>query len=162
MASPARSPVPQIRTPPSPEAPKESAVSRLLITPITFLSFLLSLALIDSHNHRLRTKTHSHSPSRSRPTAFLGRVRNFLHGLVWKEVDAGPYAYVRSPTLTVAEGQRERSASSSPSRRSGEKDEPWHWHTKQRKMMRAEVEDAFRWDWVVICDGVVDGWILEK
>lgn len=28
--------------------------------------------------------------------------------------------------------------------------EPWHWHTKQRKMMRAEVEDAFRVrKWVV-------------
>jgi len=28
--------------------------------------------------------------------------------------------------------------------------EPWHWHTKQRKMMRAEVEDAFKVrKWVV-------------
>ncbi|KAH9221693.1 hypothetical protein DL95DRAFT_421582 [Leptodontidium sp. 2 PMI_412] len=151
MASPSRSLVPQIRSPPSPTAPKESAVSRLLITPITFLSFLLSLALIDSHNHRLRTKTHSHSPSRSQPTTLLGRIRNFLHRLVWKEVDAGPYAYVRSLNLTVAADGQERSASSSPSRRGGEKDEPWHWHTKQRKMMRAEVEDAFKVrKWVVI------------
>jgi hypothetical protein len=23
------------------------------------------------------------------------------------------------------------------------KEEPWHWHTKQRKMMKAEVEEAF-------------------
>ncbi|KAH7364133.1 hypothetical protein BKA65DRAFT_490492 [Rhexocercosporidium sp. MPI-PUGE-AT-0058] len=153
MASPARSPVPAIRSPPSPEAPKENALRRLLITPMLFLSFLLSLALVDSQNHRLRTKTHWHSPSRSQPTTLLGHVRNFLHGLVWKEVDAGPYAYVRSPNLTVGEGQRERSASasSSPSRRSGENDEPWHWHTKQRKMMRAEVEDAFKVrKWVVV------------
>ncbi|PVH85813.1 hypothetical protein DL98DRAFT_511348 [Cadophora sp. DSE1049] len=162
MSSPPRSPIPQIRSPPPPEAPKESAVSRLLITPITFLSFLLSLALIDSHNHRLRTKTHSHSPSRSQPTTLLGRLRSFLHSLVWKEVDQGPYAYVKSPNLdpNVGDGARERSASGSRSpRRSGErererekeKDEPWHWHTKQRKMMRAEVEDAFKVrKWVVV------------
>ncbi|KAH7417365.1 hypothetical protein BKA64DRAFT_298917 [Cadophora sp. MPI-SDFR-AT-0126] len=160
MSSPPRSPIPQIRSAP-PEAPKESAVSRLLITPITFLSFILSLALIDSHNHHLRTKTHSHSPSRSQPTTLLGRIRTSLHGLIWKEVDQGPYAYVRSPNLdpNVGQGSRERSASGSrsPRRRSGdgvrekEKDEPWHWHTKQRKMMRAEVEDAFKVrKWVVV------------
>jgi len=79
-----------------------------------------------------------------------------LHSLVWKEVDQGPYAYVKSPNLdpnvNVGEGGRERSASGSRSpRRIGEKDEPWHWHTKQRKMMKAEVEDAFRVrKWVVI------------
>lgn len=59
----------------------------------------------------------------------------------------------------VGQGSRERSASGSrsPRRRSGdgvrekEKDEPWHWHTKQRKMMRAEVEDAFKVrKWVVV------------
>merc|ERR1712225_27743 len=84
------------------------------------------------------------------------RIRNILHSLVWKEVDQGPYAYVKSPNLdpnvNVGEGGRERSASGSRSpRRIGEKDEPWHWHTKQRKMMKAEVEDAFRVrKWVVI------------
>ncbi|KAL2072616.1 hypothetical protein VTL71DRAFT_11959 [Oculimacula yallundae] len=168
MASPALSPAPQIRTPPSPEAPKESAVSRLFITPITFLSFLLSLALVDTHNHHLRTRTHFHSPSRSQPTTFFGRLHTFLHGLVYKEVDAGPYAYVRSPNLDVKEGEngRERSRSgsgnlelspnASPRRRSGEIDEPWHWHTKQKKMMRAELEDAFKLrKWVVLFLGAV-------
>ncbi|KAK0119240.1 hypothetical protein ONS95_008094 [Cadophora gregata] len=158
MSSPPRSPIPQIRSPLPPEAPKESAISRLLITPITFVSFLLSLALIDSQNHRLRTKTHSHSPSRTQPTTLLGHIRDSLHGLVYKEVDQGPYAYVRSPNLIVnaREGLRERSASGSRSpRRSGERErekaEPWHWHTKQRKMMRAEVEDAFKVrKWVVV------------
>jgi hypothetical protein len=30
-------------------------------------------------------------------------------------------------------------------------DEPWHWHTKQRHMMKAEMDDAFRVrKWVVV------------
>jgi hypothetical protein len=41
----------------------------------------------------------------------------------------------------------------------GEKEkEPWHWHTKQRHMMKAEMDDAFRVrKWVVVflvCSGV--------
>lgn len=43
----------------------------------------------------------------------------------------GPYAYVRSADAKVGSG-------------GGGTDEPWHWHTKQRKMMRAEVADAFK------------------
>jgi len=33
----------------------------------------------------------------------------------------------------------------------GKEEEPWHWHTKQRHMMKAEMEDAFRVrKWVVV------------
>ena len=33
----------------------------------------------------------------------------------------------------------------------GKEDEPWHWHTKQRHMMKAEMDDAFRVrKWVVV------------
>ncbi|PBP19570.1 hypothetical protein BUE80_DR009589 [Diplocarpon rosae] len=127
-----------------PEAPKESVISRLVITPVAFLSFLLSLALIDSHNHNLR---HSHSLSRAQPTTLLGQVRQLLHSLVFTEVgEKGPYAYVKSPGSR--EMEPEKDANSSPDRA---KEEPWHWHTKQRKMMRAEMEDAFKLrKWVVI------------
>jgi hypothetical protein len=42
-----------------------------------------------------------------------------------------PYAYVRNMDGKIKdEVERE--------------DEPWHWNTKQRKMMKAEVSDAFR------------------
>ena len=43
-----------------------------------------------------------------------------------------PYAYVRSPDSGLKDGKGEGNG------------EPWHWHTKQRKMMKAEVADAFR------------------
>jgi hypothetical protein len=40
---------------------------------------------------------------------------------------ASPYAYVGAKT-GVAKGKD---------------DEPWHWHTKQRQQMKAEISDAF-------------------
>ncbi|TVY67362.1 hypothetical protein LSUE1_G009504, partial [Lachnellula suecica] len=117
MASRPNSPSTALRSPPLPEAPKESAISRLLIAPLTFLSFLLSLALIDSHNHSLRNT----SPPPS-------RIHSFFHALIFKP--ASPYAYIKSPNGQGNEKEREK--------------EPWHWHTKQRKMMKAEMDDAFR------------------
>ncbi|CAL3962332.1 unnamed protein product [Diplocarpon coronariae] len=144
------------------ETPKESAISRLVITPLVFLSFLLSLALIDSHNHNLR---HSHSPSHAQPTTVLGHIRQLIHSLIFTEVkDRGPYAYVKSPASR--EMEQERDASSSSGRAN---EEPWHWHTKQGKMMRAEMEDAFKLrKWVVIAlvgvlfNGVMAVWMLGR
>ncbi|CZR51006.1 uncharacterized protein PAC_00881 [Phialocephala subalpina] len=142
MSSPTRSP--PIISPPPPEAPKESAVVRLFITPITFISFLLSLALIDSNNHHLRT--HSHSPSRPPPSTFLGRLQQFFHSLIFKKVEESPYAYVKSPD--AKEGERARSGTRQG--KEGEK-EPWHWHTKQRHLMKAEMDDAFKVrKWVLV------------
>jgi hypothetical protein len=44
--------------------------------------------------------------------------------------EPSPYAYVKSPDAKE-DGERKDG-------------EPWHWHTKQRKMMKAEMDDAFR------------------
>jgi hypothetical protein len=63
---------------------------------------------------------------------------------------APPYAHIRSP-----EGKSE--------------EEPWHWHTKQREQMRAEVADAFRVRrWVVgallagVLSSLVGAWVLGR
>ncbi|KAF8866670.1 hypothetical protein BDZ45DRAFT_279872 [Acephala macrosclerotiorum] len=145
----------QITSPPSPEAPKESTVVRLFITPIIFISFLLSLALIDSQNHHLRTHSHSHSPSRPPPSTIFGRIKEFFHPLVFKQVPESPYAYVKSPDGK----ERERSGNRSRTRGiegKGMEEEPWHWHTKQRHLMKAEMDDAFRVrKWVVVALAVV-------
>ncbi|TVY85693.1 hypothetical protein LAWI1_G008567, partial [Lachnellula willkommii] len=127
MSSRPQSPSNGIRAPPSAEAPKESAISRLLIAPLTFVSFLLTLALIDSRNHALRT--HTHNPL----SAPFARIKALLHSLIFKRVpEPSPYSYVRSPDAKSGVGHVEG------------KEEPWHWHTKQRKMMKAEMDDAFR------------------
>ncbi|TVY37696.1 hypothetical protein LOCC1_G007257 [Lachnellula occidentalis] len=132
MSSRPQSPSNGIRAPPSAEAPKESAISRLLIAPLTFISFLLTLALIDARNHALRTHSHTKAPS-----APLARLKSLLHTLIFKRVpEASPYSYVRSPDAKSESGVGNGNVQS--------KEEPWHWHTKQRKMMKAEMDEAFR------------------
>jgi hypothetical protein len=116
----------------------------MLIAPLTFISFLLSLALIDSRNHSLRT--HSHSPSRPPPSTIFGHAKAFIHSLIYKSTPSSPYSYIRSPNSRSSlykEGKGKE--------KEKEKDEPWHWHTKQRHMMKAEMDDAFRVrKWVVV------------
>lgn len=46
-----------------------------------------------------------------------------------------PYSYVKSPN-TQQKGRDGLDAKAG-------KDEPWHWNTKQRKMMKLEFTDAF-------------------
>ncbi|KAL3417957.1 hypothetical protein PVAG01_10967 [Phlyctema vagabunda] len=99
------------------ESPREGLIVRFLITPLTFISFLFSLALIDAHN----------SSVRSAPD----QPRSLLSRMIWKD-SPEPYAYVRSPHPKEGaspEGKGTR--------------EPWHWHSKQKKMMKMEVADAF-------------------
>ncbi|KAB8302084.1 hypothetical protein EYC80_005535 [Monilinia laxa] len=137
MSSPARrSPA----SPTFPEAPKESAVVRFIIAPITFISFLISLFLIDRRNSSLRL--HQHSQPRTYPNTFFGRIKEFLHKLVFKPQ---PYAYIKSPYRGQnAEGDKQR------------EEEPWHWRTKQKKMMKMEVSDAFKLrQWVLVGMAVV-------
>ncbi|KAF7906795.1 hypothetical protein EAF00_001073 [Botryotinia globosa] len=147
MSSPTRrspalsqSPSPSHHSPILPEAPKESAVVRLIIAPITFISFLISLLIIDSRNSYLRI--HQHSEPRTYPNTFIGRIQEFLHKLIFKPQ---PYAYIKSPSRGQnAEGIKRK------------EEEPWHWNTKQKKMMKVEVSDAFRFrQWVLIGMAVV-------
>lgn len=117
-------------------------INQLLIAPLTFLSFLLSLALISSRNDELRRK--SHTPSRpSSPStnpSFLARTKSTVNGWIWTERKGGPYDYVRSPDATPDGNEKEKMARNGGKEKEENK---WHWHTKQREMMRMEVADAF-------------------
>lgn len=54
---------------------------------------------------------------------------------------ASPYAYVKSSEKEEIRNKGEKKGG----------DEPWHWHTKQRHMMKAEMDEAFRVrKWVVV------------
>ncbi|KAH8603153.1 hypothetical protein B0O99DRAFT_491003, partial [Bisporella sp. PMI_857] len=122
------SPANGLRAPPAPEAPKESVVSRLFIAPLTFISFLFSLALIDWKNNS--TRTHYHPANAPPPTTIFGRVKTLFHFIIFKPSSASnPYAYVRVSEKAGGDNKNSKS---------------WHWHTKQRKMMKAEFVDAFK------------------
>ncbi len=82
------------------------------MTPVNFVSFLVSLVLVDIHYTRLRMHTHAESRS---------RLPNWLHNLLYRK---HPYEYMRQ-------------------KKNGSH-EPWYYHSKQKKLMKMEAEDAFR------------------
>lgn len=94
---------------------------QVVMTPVIFVSFLFSLAWVDFRYSLMRSHSHSETPS---------RMPHWLHRLLYRE---SPYQYVRVNAISPA--------AIAPS----EKDEGqrWHYHTKQRKLMKMEVDDAF-------------------
>lgn len=73
---------------------------------------------------------------------------------MFKDVETSPYAYVKSPDARVTTEDDSKSSNRSTE---GEK-EPWHWHTKQRHMMKAEMDDAFKLrKWVLLALAI--GWV---
>lgn len=113
---------------PSPTAPnhgdapttKLSAVYKAVLTPIIFVSFLASLAWVDFCYSLIRSHNHSDTPS---------RMPRWLHQVLYREA---PYQYVRVDS---------RSPTTSPAKKDGAR---WYYHTKQRKLMKMEAEDAFQ------------------
>lgn len=90
------------------------------MTPVIFISFLASLAWVDFRYMLMRSHTHSDATS---------RMPRWLHTLLYRDT---PYQYVRV----------DRSKPNTPT--AGDQETKWHYHTKQRKLMRMEAEDAFR------------------
>lgn len=82
------------------------------MTPINFVSFLVSLVLVEIHYSRLRM--HTHAVARS-------RLPNWLHHMLYHN---RPYEDARQKPSGVQE--------------------PWYYHSKQRKLMKMEAEEAFR------------------
>ncbi|MCJ1258370.1 hypothetical protein MMC24_006203 [Lignoscripta atroalba] len=76
---------PRSSTSPSPSPSSrdspDSLLSRLVFTPLLFISFLLSLLLIDNRNHN--SVTRHHSPPNESPASILG----WIFGLRWKNRD---------------------------------------------------------------------------
>jgi hypothetical protein len=95
-------------------------LAQLIMTPIIFVSFLVSLAWVDFKYYSGRV--HDHESRRSRMPALL-------HQILFRPQ---PYEYVR-----VQASSTELQADSA----SGER---WYYHTNQRKLMKMEVTDAFR------------------
>lgn len=94
--------------------------AQLVMTPVVLVSFLVSLAWVDFRYSLMRSHSHSEEPS---------MLPHWLHRILYREA---PYQYVRVDTTAPA------------SRSTGEERGRWYYHTKQRKLMRMEVDDAFQ------------------
>ncbi|KAI9842455.1 MAG: hypothetical protein M1837_007124 [Sclerophora amabilis] len=132
------------------EESQDGLFTRFLIAPLTFLSFLLSLALIDRCNRVSRASLHAASPL---PRSFLGRIGSALRSL-WATEE--PYASQRAAAGGAGAGPRRNAAQATAVgekeggsaekkrdevREGGQKD-VWTWKTKHRRMMRLEISEA--------------------
>jgi hypothetical protein len=92
---------------------------QVIMTPVIFVSFLVSLAWVDFRYTIVRSHNHD--------SGDRGRMPGWLHHVIYRR---SPYQYVK-----VKEA--------APQGRDDTRWEPYY-HSKQRKLMRMEVEDAFQ------------------
>ncbi|KAL0939355.1 uncharacterized protein CTRU02_205965 [Colletotrichum truncatum] len=98
---------------------QQSTIYKGVMTPIIFVSFLLSLAWVDIKYTLKRSRNHGHDHGG-------GWMPAWLHSIVYRR---SPYYYE----------QAQKHSSPSPSDEQGE----WYYHSKQKKLMHMEVDDAF-------------------
>ncbi|KAK1961735.1 hypothetical protein LY78DRAFT_661873 [Colletotrichum sublineola] len=96
---------------------QQSTLYKGIVTPIIFISFLLSLMWVDIRYTIQRSRNHNQG----------GWMPSWLHNVMYQR---SPYHYVQ------ARDQKNP-------RPAGEKEE-WYYHSKQKKLIRMEVDDAFQ------------------
>ncbi|KAI1082734.1 hypothetical protein F5B20DRAFT_482126 [Whalleya microplaca] len=93
---------------------RQSKLYQTIMTPIYFVSFLLSLYLVD----------HQHNKQRAQGHYAEGYLPSWLSHLLWQP---HPYQWVdRGPAPP------------------NKNEERWYYHTKQRKLLKMEAAEAFQ------------------
>ncbi|KAI0176165.1 hypothetical protein GGR52DRAFT_347978 [Hypoxylon sp. FL1284] len=100
------------------------------MTPINFITFILSLYLVDSHYHDRRMQEHSERYGRlpSWP------LPSWLDRLLFRPQ---PYGWVGRQVTTST------TTTTTTTTPNGARPERWYYHTKQKKLMKMEAADAF-------------------
>ncbi|KAK0666254.1 hypothetical protein QBC41DRAFT_154991 [Cercophora samala] len=106
----------------------QSSIYKVIMTPIIFTSFLISLFLVDTRNSALRRHYHA-SDSESRMPEWLHRIlyRYKRYEYVAVDENGKPFPISNPQTPAVSPGQ--------------EKED--YYHSKQKKLMKMEVAEAF-------------------
>jgi hypothetical protein len=97
--------------------PSTNNPAQYIMTPINFISFLVSLYLVDYHYRNKREHFHENGQKGN-------RLRDWLHQLIFRPQ---PYAWIGG-------------ASPAPPNQAGRN---WYYHTKQKKLMKMEAAEAF-------------------
>ncbi|KXJ95527.1 hypothetical protein Micbo1qcDRAFT_200915 [Microdochium bolleyi] len=96
----------------------DSKLYHTIMTPINFLTFVISLWLVSNRYEQKRADMHP-APSRSRNI-----LPEWLHRAIYRPQ---PYQYIDDQKRNPP----------------NEKDERFYYHTKQKKIMKLEAADAF-------------------
>ncbi|KAL6708701.1 hypothetical protein ACN47E_002397 [Coniothyrium glycines] len=131
----------------------DSLVSKIILTPVLFVSFLLSLFFVNYRNRARRTKHHAKTTS----------LLTYLTPSTW--LDPEPYQDPNNSTWDRkgavghvephdAIGPRD-ATTGEPSKNANKKSKPWHFHKKIRKMTKLEISDAFEMRGKVIVGMIV-------
>ncbi|KAF2792734.1 hypothetical protein K505DRAFT_325976 [Melanomma pulvis-pyrius CBS 109.77] len=117
-----------------PQEPQEALITRILLTPIIFTSFLISLFLINRSDRARRTTSH-----RSSPTTWF-----YFSPSLW--IDPEPYQDPDASTwASSSTSHYEPHSALNPDNRGGggaKKRTSWHLNKKIRKMAKLEISDA--------------------
>ncbi|KAH6619857.1 hypothetical protein B0J18DRAFT_467985 [Chaetomium sp. MPI-SDFR-AT-0129] len=149
------------------QRPREpSTLYKFIMTPLIFTTFLLSLALVDLRHSISRTRYHAHPTSTAADDAAHSdhrsrtRLPPWLHRLIYRYQ---PYRYDRerpgssataSPAVTP--GLSPGTPGTPGSYLSKGEEAGDYYHSKQRKLMKMEAEEAFEMrGMVVVVLGVV-------
>lgn len=120
------------------------------MTPLIFISFLVSLALVDLRHSALRAHYHADADGAS------SRLPRWLHRLVYRYRG---YRYDFDDAAARAAG-RPATPSSSP-RSEGQAGSGDYYHSKQRKLMKMEAAEAFEIrGWVLVVLGLLGASVL--
>ncbi|KAL2158559.1 hypothetical protein VTH06DRAFT_4326 [Thermothelomyces fergusii] len=120
------------------------------MTPVLFVSFLLSLALVDLRFSALRAHYHAdggdQAPGRRRLPAWLHRIIYRYRPYRYAAAVDGNGRPVAAPTTPGSPGSPERGVTPSGTAREAED----YYHSKQRKLIKMEAEEAFEMRGVVV------------
>ncbi|KAI1756678.1 hypothetical protein F4782DRAFT_483642 [Xylaria castorea] len=135
----------------------QSKIFNAVVTPLYFVTFLVSLYLIDN---QYRAQRHHQHEANERP---------WLHRFLYRP-RSSPYDWVdksspQSADTTHRQGASNKNADDVP-RPTKEAGGAWYYHTKQKKLFKLEAADAFALrDSVLfaLCFLVVSvGWVLWR
>jgi hypothetical protein len=112
-----------------------------VVTPIHFVTFLLSLYLVDTYYWAQRHKRNNNKNNAN------GNRRPWFHRLLYRP--RSPYDWVddrsssQQSTSSTTTRRRKPGVDEIATTRKREKDGPWFYHTKQKKLLKLEAADAF-------------------
>ncbi|KAI0164900.1 hypothetical protein GGR57DRAFT_450944 [Xylariaceae sp. FL1272] len=110
-------------------------IHQAVMTPINFITFLISLYLVDSHYRAQRERQHrNQNSSGSRP---------WLHRVLFRA--RSPYNWVDDYGVTPANTASKATATTADKTQGRIEADRGHWfyHTNQKKLLRLEAADAF-------------------